>query len=140
STSSSSQRSSAAASSRCAVAIAAEASSNFVRSLRYRSGSSRVRCSFAISACSLAIAFGKVSSACFSLKLSRRLGAAEGAENPVMADQDHGAFIVAEHFLEHVKRFEIEIVGRLVQNEKVGGLCQRARQHQSAALAAGEHL
>ena len=57
-----------------------------------------------------------------------------------MADQDYGAFVVTEHFLEHVKRFEIEIVGRLVQNQKVGGLCQRARQHQSAAFAAGEHL
>ena len=57
-----------------------------------------------------------------------------------MADQDYGAFVVTEHFLEHVKRFEIEVVGRLVQNEKVGGLCQRARQHQSPALAAGEHL
>ena len=53
-----------------------------------------------------------------------------------MADQDHGAFIVAEHLLEHIERFQIEIIGRLVQHQQVGGLGQRPRQHQAAALAA----
>ena len=57
-----------------------------------------------------------------------------------MADQDHRALVVAEHVLEHVERFEVEIVGRLVQHQQVRGLGQRAGQHQPAALAAREHL
>ena len=61
-------------------------------------------------------------------------------EVAVMADQDHGALVVAEHFLQHVEGFEIEIVGRLVEHQQVGGLCQRACQHQAAALAAGQHF
>ena len=57
-----------------------------------------------------------------------------------MADENYGAFVIAEHFFQHVEGFEIEIVGRLVQHQQVGRLCQRARQHQPAALAAGEYL
>ena len=55
-----------------------------------------------------------------------------------MADQEHGAGIVAEHLLQHVEGLQIEVVGRLVQHQQVGGLRQRAGQHQAAALAAGE--
>src|SRR5258707_3561809 len=79
STSSSSHLSSASCNSFCAVVSAAEAVSNFLRSFLYRLGSSRCRCCFAISACSLATVLGSVSSACFSLKLSRRFAALEDA-------------------------------------------------------------
>ena len=57
-------------------------------------------------------------------------------EIAVMADQQHGAGIVADHLLEHVERFQVEIVGRLVEHQQVRRLRQRPRQHQAAALAA----
>ena len=60
-------------------------------------------------------------------------------EVAVVADEDDGAGIVAQHFLQHVERLEVEIVGRLVEHQQVRGLGQRARQHQPAALAAREH-
>ena len=59
-------------------------------------------------------------------------------EVAVVADEDDGAGIGAEHFLQHVQRFQIEVVGGLVQHQQVGGLGERARQHQAAALAAGQ--
>ncbi len=55
-----------------------------------------------------------------------------------MADEQHGAGVVADHVLQHVQRFEIEIVGGFVQHQHVRGLCQHLRQHQAAALAAGQ--
>ena len=59
-------------------------------------------------------------------------------EIAVVADQQHGAGIVAEHVLEHVERFQVEIVGRLVEHQQVRRLGERLRQHQAAALAAGQ--
>ena len=56
-----------------------------------------------------------------------------------MADDQHGPRIVADHLLQEVERFKIEIVRRLVQNQQVRGLRQRTGQHQSAALAARQH-
>src|SRR4051812_24888790 len=58
----------------------------------------------------------------------------------IVADQDHGALVVAEHFLEDVEGLEVEVVGRLVQHQEVGRFRQRACQHQPAALAARQHL
>src|SRR3954471_16201305 len=58
----------------------------------------------------------------------------------IVADQDHGALVVAEHFLEDVEGLQVKVVGRLVQHQEVGGFCQRACQHQPAALAARQHL
>ena len=55
-----------------------------------------------------------------------------------MADQQDGAGIVAEHVLQHVQRFEVEVVGRLVEHQQVRRLRQHLRQHQPAALAAGQ--
>ena len=46
--------------------------------------------------------------------------------------------IVGEHLLQEVEGFEVEVVGRLVEDEEVGGLRERAGEHQPAALAAGE--
>ncbi len=59
-------------------------------------------------------------------------------EVAVVADQQHRAGIVGQQLLQQVERFEVEIVGRLVEHQQVGGRGQRARQQQPAALAAGE--
>jgi hypothetical protein len=56
-----------------------------------------------------------------------------------MADEKHRAGIIADHLFQHVERFEIEIIGGLVEHQNVGRLRQRPRQHQPAALAAGEN-
>ena len=56
-----------------------------------------------------------------------------------MADQQHGAFVLAQHVLQQVQRFQIEVVGRLVEDHQVRRLGQRHREHEAAALAAGEH-
>ncbi len=79
--SSSSQRSSAWCSFSCAVAIAVDAASNALRSFANSCGSSSSFCCLAISACSAAIVFGSVSSACFSLKPSLRFAACGCAED-----------------------------------------------------------
>ena len=55
-----------------------------------------------------------------------------------MADHHHGARVVGEHLLQKIERLEIEIVGRLVEDEEVGGPRQGPRQHQPAAFAARE--
>jgi hypothetical protein len=57
----------------------------------------------------------------------------------VVADQDHGALIVAQHFFEHVERFEIEIVRRLVEHQQVRRSRQCAGEHQAAAFAARQN-
>ncbi len=55
-----------------------------------------------------------------------------------MADNQQGPFVVAEHFLQKIERFEIEIVGRLVENEEIGGPRQDPREHEPSAFAARE--
>ena len=59
-------------------------------------------------------------------------------EIAVMADQDHRAGIIAERLFQHVERFKIEVVGRLVEHQQIRRFRQRTRQHHAAALAAGE--
>ena len=54
----------------------------------------------------------------------------------VVADDDQRAGIIREHFFEQVERFEVEIIRRLVENEQIRRLRQRARQQQTAAFAA----
>ncbi len=60
-------------------------------------------------------------------------------EVAVMADEDDGAGVTGQHFLEHVQCFEIEVVGRLVEHEHVRGLGECAGEHEAAALTAGQH-
>ena len=55
-----------------------------------------------------------------------------------MRHEQHGAGIVVDHLFQEIERFEIEIVGRLVEHQQVRRLCQRAREREAAALAAGE--
>ncbi len=55
-----------------------------------------------------------------------------------MADQEQRAVVIRQHLLEEVERVDVEIVGRLVQDQKIGALRQRLGQKQPIALAAGE--
>ena len=58
----------------------------------------------------------------------------------IMADENDGAGVSAERLLEDIERFEIEIVGRLVEHQEVGRPGKGAGQGQPGALApdAGE--
>ena len=55
-----------------------------------------------------------------------------------MADHDHGAWIALEPGFQPDQRVEVQVVGRLVEQQQVGRAHQRARQLQSHAPAAGE--
>ena len=57
-----------------------------------------------------------------------------------MADQQQRAGIIGQHLLEQVQCLDVEIVGRLVEDQQVAGLCQDLRQQQPVALAAGQGL
>jgi len=59
-------------------------------------------------------------------------------EIAIMADQDHRTRIIADNVFENVERLHVEIVGRLVEHQQIRGPRQCLRQHQPAALAAGE--
>jgi hypothetical protein len=51
-------------------------------------------------------------------------------EIAVVADQQQRALIVRQQFLQQVERFEIEVVGRFVEDEEIRRLGQFARQDQ----------
>ena len=53
-----------------------------------------------------------------------------------MADDEHGAVIVGDHFLEQIERLEVEVVGRLVEHQQVGAAGELAGEQQARALAA----
>ena len=57
-----------------------------------------------------------------------------------MADQDDRAVIFAEHFLQQVEGFDIEIVGRLVEHQQIVRPGEQLCQQQPVALPAGEVL
>ena len=50
---------------------------------------------------------------------------------PVVADDQDRAFIVGDHFLQQVERLQIEVVGRLVENEQVCLTRELPRQQQA---------
>ena len=52
-----------------------------------------------------------------------------------MADQKHRAGIIGDHLLKQIQCFQIEIVGRFVEHQKIGGLRQRLRKQQARAFA-----
>ena len=56
-----------------------------------------------------------------------------------MADDNDGAGIVGNHFLEQVEGFEVEVVGGFVQHQEVAGFGQGDGKGEAAAFAAGEH-
>ena len=55
-----------------------------------------------------------------------------------MADDDHGARIVRQMVLQPQRAFEVEIVGRLVQQQQIGRRKQRRRQRHAHPPAAGK--
>ena len=57
-------------------------------------------------------------------------------EVAVVADDQHRAVIIGDHFLQQVERLEVEVVGRLVEHQQVGRPGKFARQQQPRALAA----
>ncbi len=59
-------------------------------------------------------------------------------ESAVVADDQHRAVIAREHLLQRIERVHVEIVGRFVEHEQVGGLRERDGERQAIALAAGK--
>ena len=57
-------------------------------------------------------------------------------EIAVVRHQDQGAVVGFEQFLQLLQRVHVEVVGRLVEDQEIGGLGQRPRQQQAVALAA----
>ena len=55
-----------------------------------------------------------------------------------MADDQHCARVIRNHFLQQIERFQIEIVGRLVQHQQVGSARKFARQQDTATFPAGK--
>ena len=53
-------------------------------------------------------------------------------EVAVVADQQDRTLIVGQHLLQQVERFEIEVIGRLVEHQQIRGLGQFARQDAAA--------
>src|SRR5207302_11252238 len=63
----------------------------------------------------------------------------DAIEKPaVMRDDDGAAGIIEQRLFERAQRADIEIVGRLVEQEKVGALLQHLCEMHPVALAAGE--
>src|SRR5690606_22323039 len=57
-------------------------------------------------------------------------------EVAVVRHQDQGAVVAFQQLLQLLQRVHVEVVGRLVEDQQVGGLGQGARQQQAVALAA----
>ena len=60
-------------------------------------------------------------------------------EGAVVRDEEDGAGVVLQRRFEELERLDVEVVGRLVEHEHVGGLGEEPRE-QAVALAAGKHL
>ena len=64
----------------------------------------------------------------------------DAVEEPAIVADDHGATgIVLEGFFEGAQGIDVEVVGRLVEEQDVGAALQDLRQMDAVALAAGEH-
>ena len=59
---------------------------------------------------------------------------------PVVAHQQDGARVILEQRLKQLQRFHIEIIGRLIQHQQIGGPRKQARQQQAIALSTGERF
>ena len=55
-------------------------------------------------------------------------------EVTVVADQQHCAFVVGDHFLQQVEGLQIKVVGRLVEHQQVAGVGEALGQRQAVAL------
>jgi hypothetical protein len=59
-------------------------------------------------------------------------------EIAIMADDQDGAIIIGNDFLQQIQRLQIEIVGWLVQHQQVGMAGKFARKQEPRAFAARE--
>ena len=55
-----------------------------------------------------------------------------------MGDGQHGSFVVVEELLEPEHALRIEMVGRLVEEQQVGGLQQQTAERHAAAFPTRE--
>ena len=55
-----------------------------------------------------------------------------------MADDQNRAVIITDHFLQQINGLHIQIIGRLIQNQKIMGLGKNESQHQPVLFAAGQ--
>jgi len=60
-------------------------------------------------------------------------------EIAVVADQQHRAGVIGQLLLQQVERLQIEIVGRLVENQQVRRAGEGAGQGEPGSLAAGQY-
>ena len=72
------------------------------------------------------------------------LGGDDRGHNPVeeiavVADEQDRALVVGEHLFEQVKSIEVEVVGRLIKHQHVGGRGQRYRKRETRPLAPRQH-
>ena len=56
-----------------------------------------------------------------------------------MGDEEQRAGVVLQRCFEQLERFDVEVVGRLIQHQHIGRAREEAREEQAVALAAGEH-
>ena len=59
-------------------------------------------------------------------------------EHAIVADQEHRSGKVRDELLEQLQRLDVEVVGRLVEDQHVGGPREQPREQQPVALAAGQ--
>ena len=55
-----------------------------------------------------------------------------------MGDQQHGALEIGERFYQRLARIDVEVVGRLVQNQQLRRVARRKRQQQPRLFATGQ--
>ena len=60
-------------------------------------------------------------------------------EVPVVGHREHGARVLRQVLLQPQHALGVEVVGRLVEQQQVGGLEQQLAQRDAAALATGQH-
>ena len=56
-----------------------------------------------------------------------------------MRDEQHGAGEFLERVEQHILGAQVQVIGRLVEEQKIGRHHQHAGQRVAIALAAGEH-
>ena len=54
----------------------------------------------------------------------------------VVADDEHGAIVVLQQLLQQLQGVNVQIVGRFIQHQYVGGSGEQTRQQQAIAFAA----
>jgi hypothetical protein len=55
-----------------------------------------------------------------------------------MADEEDGTREAGYQFLQQIERFHVEIVGRLIEHQKIGRACENPGEHEPRSLTAGK--